>query len=106
MVIASKDYPENVKKGLLIEGIEDAIKLGLLTFHGGTVSKNEGCVLTVLALNSSLLEAVELAQKGAALIKFEGSFFRKYIGHRAVTKIEVEFFFIYFQYKFKKSLSI
>jgi len=98
VVVVSEGYPGSVKKGAVIEGIEDATKLGLIVFHNGTLKKdgklvtNGGRVLTVVAVSPSLSEAVSLAQQGAQLVKFEGAFYRKDIGRRTVAKLQLSCF--------------
>lgn len=64
---------------------------GLLVFHAGTRLDDEGRVLTsggrvlsVVGIGDTLLEARERSHAGARAIDFEGKFFRKDIGWRAL----------------------
>ena len=62
-------------------------------FHAGTkldangnVVTAGGRVLTVCALGDNLRQARDRAYAAAERIRFEGSFFRRDIGHRALRK--------------------
>lgn len=74
------------------KGLEEAENLGLTIFHAGTALKdgalvsNGGRVLVVMAMESDFETAASVAQKGAAMIKFEGAFYRKDIGFRVVSR--------------------
>uniref|UniRef100_A0A8C0LSW8 Trifunctional purine biosynthetic protein adenosine-3 n=1 Tax=Canis lupus dingo TaxID=286419 RepID=A0A8C0LSW8_CANLU len=90
VVMASKGYPGDYTKGVEITGFPEAQALGLEVFHAGTALKdgkvvtNGGRVLTVTAIQENLLLALEEAKKGLSAIKFEGAFYRKDIGYRAI----------------------
>jgi len=72
--------------------VDAAENLGLTVFHAGTTLKddtlvsNGGRVLAVMAMESDFETAASVAQKGAAMIKFEGAFYRKDIGFRVVSR--------------------
>ena len=72
--------------------MDAAENLGLTVFHAGTTLKddtlvsNGGRVLAVMAMESDFETAASVAQKGAAMIKFEGAFYRKDIGFRVVSR--------------------
>jgi phosphoribosylamine--glycine ligase len=93
VVVASQGYPDGpIPKGQLIEGIDDAVKNGLLVFHGGTELKENkfytsgGRVLTIVAVEDNLRTAADKALKGAALIKIEKAFYRKDIANKALNR--------------------
>ncbi|XP_051840878.1 trifunctional purine biosynthetic protein adenosine-3 [Antechinus flavipes] len=92
VVMASKGYPANYTKGVEITGIPEAKALGLEVFQAGTALKedktlvtNGGRVLTVTAIQKDLMSALEEANKGITVIKFEGAVYRKDIGYRAIS---------------------
>ena len=64
----------------------------MLVFHAGTAQKDGkivtsgGRVLAVVAVDTDLQAASERAQKGAADVRFEGSFYRSDIGHCALKR--------------------
>ena len=76
----------------LCAGIQAAESHGLLVFHAGTAQKDGkivtsgGRVLAVVAVDTDLQAASERAQKGAADVRFEGSFYRSDIGHCALKR--------------------
>jgi len=93
IVVATQGYPNGpIPKGQLIEGIDDAIKNGLLVFHGGTQLRENkfytsgGRILTVVAVQDNLAAAADKALTGASLIKIENSFYRKDIAHKALNR--------------------
>ncbi|MDI6800293.1 MAG: phosphoribosylamine--glycine ligase [Actinomycetota bacterium] len=91
VVLASKGYPGDYEKGLLIEGASEmSLKNGALLFHGGTALEsgrlvtNGGRVMNVTALGSDFADARRLAYEAIKEISFEGIFYRKDIALRAV----------------------
>nr|XP_012997296.1 trifunctional purine biosynthetic protein adenosine-3 [Cavia porcellus] len=94
VVMASKGYPGAYTKGMEITGFPEAQALGLEVFHAGTALKDGkvvtsgGRVLTVTAVRENLKLALEEAQKGLAVIKFEGAVYRKDIGFRAIAFLQ------------------
>ena len=91
VVLASQGYPKAYEKGKVITGIADAEALpGVTVFHAGTkvadgqVLTSGGRVLNVTALSDSFAAARDLAYQAAALIDFEGKFFRTDIGMKAI----------------------
>lgn len=99
IVLASGGYPDAYKKGLPISGIEDAEKvLGVVVFHAGTrYEENKGLrnpylitsggrVLGVSAVGGTLKEALDRAYKAADCIQFEGKYFRRDIGAKALAQ--------------------
>ena len=93
IVVASGGYPDEYKKGLPITGIEEAEKLpGVVVFHAGTTIdvRNQslvtagGRVLGVSAIGATLKEALDKAYQGVDKIQFEGKYFRRDIGAKAL----------------------
>jgi phosphoribosylamine--glycine ligase len=89
IVLASKGYPLDYKKGYKIEGLEG---LESKVFHMGTKMENGeyftngGRVLFVVAKGKTLAEAKEKALADTQKIKCENLFYRRDIGHRALNK--------------------
>lgn len=92
IVLASGGYPEKYEKGKIIKGIEEAEKQeGIIVFHAGTkyddngnLVTNGGRVLGVTAMGDTLEEALANAYKAVERISFDGMYFRKDIGKRAL----------------------
>ena len=83
------------KTGLPISGLEAAARIpGVEVFHSGTALRDGqmvtagGRVLGVTAAAESLQEALERAYEAMAEIQFEGMYYRRDIGHRALAKAE------------------
>src|SRR3989344_2867797 len=92
VIIASGGYPDEYKKGLPITGIEEAEKIpGVVVFHAGTRQANEqlvtdgGRVLSVSAVGKTLKEALDKAYEAVGKIHFEGIYFRRDIGAKALS---------------------
>lgn len=89
IVLASKGYPLDYKKGFEIEGLDN---LSSKVFHMGTKLENGkyytngGRVLFVVAKGRTLAEAKEKALADTQKIKCENLFYRRDIGHRALDK--------------------
>ncbi len=93
VVMASGGYPGKYDKGFEVTGLEKAGSINdVFVFHAGTRRKDGriltsgGRVLGVTALGNNIEKAVEKAYGAAGLIKFDGVFFRKDIGHKALAK--------------------
>ncbi|MGH8146440.1 MAG: phosphoribosylamine--glycine ligase [Rhodanobacteraceae bacterium] len=103
VVIAAQGYPANPKKGDTIHGLDagsadaagDASRTrparDVKIFHAGTKLGDDGevvtaggRVLTVCALGDDLSQARDRAYAAADRIHFDGAFFRRDIGHRAL----------------------
>lgn len=93
IVLASRGYPGEYEKGLVIEGIEDAeIMPGVKVYHAGTKRDGEdivtsgGRVLGVTATGDTLRDALDLSYEAAELIRFGGKkpIIRKDIGRKAL----------------------
>ncbi len=89
VVMASGGYPGEYEKGKPIKGLE-AMPDGAIVFHAGTERRGDTCytaggrVLNVTAMGDSLAGARDLAYEAVERISFEGAFFRRDIGHRAL----------------------
>ena len=91
VVIASGGYPGKYEKGKPITGIEAAEQDGrVCVFHAGTALKDGqlvtdgGRVLGVAALGSDYRDALDRCYEAVAKIHFEGMYFRRDIGWRAL----------------------
>jgi phosphoribosylamine--glycine ligase len=93
VVASSSGYPGSYKTGLPITGLDKAAKIpGVQVFHSGT-SQADGQMLTaggrvlgVTAVAPSLEEALALDYEALKLIYFDGMYYRRDIGHRALKK--------------------
>ena len=90
IVVVSGGYPGEYKKGFPITGIEEAEKFqGVVVFHASTMFDGElktsgGRVLGVSSIGSTLREALDLAYQAVDKINFEGMYFRRDIGAKAL----------------------
>lgn len=93
IVLAAADYPASGSKGERISGISDAEANGCKVFHAGTalvdghLVTQGGRVLCATATGSTLQEAKDKADTGAACIQWTGVRYRTDIGHRAITRL-------------------
>jgi len=94
VVAASQGYPGSYTTGQRITGLEDAAKIsGVEVFHAGTslldgqYLTNGGRVLAVTAASNTLEDALRLAYEGISKIHFDGMYYRRDIGHRALKKV-------------------
>ncbi|MBN2066961.1 MAG: phosphoribosylamine--glycine ligase [Candidatus Diapherotrites archaeon] len=93
VVMASGGYPGKYEKGKGIFGLGEAAKLpATVVFHAGTrqeaskVLSNGGRVLGVTALGDTIKESIANSYRAVDLIKFEGAYFRKDIGQKALNR--------------------
>ena len=90
VVVASKGYPEHYETGGVITGLD--VDRRSEVFHAGTrLSENGlevsgGRVLAVAALGESVLTAQQSVYQDLADITFEGMYFRRDIGYRAIAR--------------------
>ncbi|MGI6227098.1 MAG: phosphoribosylamine--glycine ligase [Peptococcales bacterium] len=90
VVMAAGGYPEEYKKGKIIDGLKD-VPENIHVFHAGTklektnIVTNSGRVLGVTALGKDIKEAIENAYQGVAYIHFEDAHYRKDIGAKALS---------------------
>lgn len=95
VVMASKGYPGSYKKGIPISGLKDVKRMkDVVVFHAGTDKKdkkivtNGGRVLGVTALGNSVKKAISRAYMAASRITWDGVYYRKDIGQKALKRIE------------------
>lgn len=93
VVASSQGYPGSYTTGQPITGLDEAAKIpGVEVFHAGTSQldgaylTNGGRVLAVTAAADSLENALGLAYQGMSKIHFDGMYYRRDIGHRALKK--------------------
>lgn len=98
VVMASKDYPNTVKTGEIITGLEQLEGLDdIKVFHAGSrlrnygsdineVQTNGGRVLCVTALGDDIKEAQAQAYSAVKKITWPACFYRSDIAHRALDK--------------------
>ena len=91
VVASSAGYPGSYKTGFAITGLDAASRIpGVEVFHSGSAVKDGqlvtagGRVLGVTAAAASLEEALGRAYEAMAEIHFEGMYYRRDIGHRAL----------------------
>jgi phosphoribosylamine--glycine ligase len=91
VVASSGGYPGSYKNGFPIAGLAAAAQVpGVQVFHAGTAQVGGqtvtagGRVLGVTAAADSLDEALARAYQALAEISFEGMYYRRDIGHRAL----------------------
>ncbi len=94
VVMASKGYPGDYKKGFKIHRIEDVNNMdGVLVFHSGTshddghIVANGGRVLGVTARGRSVPDAINLVYKAVNHIDNDSLYFRSDIGKKALKYI-------------------
>jgi phosphoribosylamine--glycine ligase len=92
VVLAAAGYPDQVKKGDVIEGLERAGRLPGKIFHAGTrleagkVLTNGGRVLCAVGLGAGVGEAQRAAYALAEAVDWPGVQYRRDIGYRAVQR--------------------
>ena len=93
VIASSAGYPGGYKTGLPISGLSSAALVpGVEVFHSGTaqagdeIVTNGGRVLGVTARGDSLQQALSRAYEAMGQIQFEGIYYRRDIGHRALKK--------------------
>ena len=92
VVLAAGGYPDSVRKGDEIHGLDDASTLPGKVFHAGTalddgkVITNGGRVLCAVGLGSTVSEAQRAAYALCDRIRWEGVQYRRDIGYRAVQR--------------------
>jgi len=93
IVLAAAGYPGDYPKGDVISGLEAAAEIAASkVFHAGTSEKDGrivtagGRVLCATALGNSVTEARQRAYEVAKIIHWNGVFFRRDIGYRAIAR--------------------
>jgi phosphoribosylamine---glycine ligase len=91
VALTSAGYPGNYLKGQKISGLKAAAGLkNVLVFHAGTTKKdrqvlaNGGRVLNITGIGENLAQAIANAYLGVSKIHFEGIYFRRDIGQKAL----------------------
>ena len=90
VVMAAAGYPESLRRGDNIEGLERAARLPGKIFHAGTrlesgkVLTNGGRVLCAVGLGAGVAAAQRAAYALADSVHWPGVHYRRDIGHRAV----------------------
>jgi phosphoribosylamine---glycine ligase len=94
VVASSSGYPGSYRTGFAIEGLDAAARVpGVQIFHSGTslaegrVVSAGGRVLGATAAAPSLEAALKRAYEALAEIHFDGIYFRRDIGHRALSRL-------------------
>ncbi|MBD2797371.1 phosphoribosylamine--glycine ligase [Xenorhabdus sp. 18] len=99
VVLAAGGYPANYAKGDVISGLmqkpdADESDIEEKVFHAGTTFEGEnvitagGRVLCVTALGCDIADAQKKAYQRAGQISWEGCFYRKDIGYRAIARLK------------------
>ncbi|MED5493594.1 MAG: phosphoribosylamine--glycine ligase [Pseudomonadota bacterium] len=92
VVLAAGGYPADYAKGDVIQGLDAAVSDNGKVFHAGTalkdgqVTTSGGRVLCATALGNSVREAQQGAYRLAEQISWNGCFYRKDIGYRAIAR--------------------
>ena len=92
VVMAAGGYPGAYGKGKAISGLDAADGEDRKVFHAGTaldgdvVRTSGGRVLCVVGLGDSVSDAAAAAYASVAKIGWDGAFFRRDIGHRAIAR--------------------
>jgi len=92
IVMAAAGYPARPRGGDVIEGLDTPLPRETQVFHSGSVARGSavltagGRVLTVCALGDSVADAAARAYGVARGIRFEGGFYRRDIGYRAIAR--------------------
>jgi phosphoribosylamine---glycine ligase len=92
VVMAAAGYPDEVRKGDPIEGLERAAQRPGKVFHAGTKSvsgrpvTNGGRVLCAVGLGASVKAAQAQAYELVETISWPGVQFRRDVGYRAITR--------------------
>jgi phosphoribosylamine---glycine ligase len=90
IVMAAGGYPDQYRKGDVIEGLERAAQLPGKVFHAGTrlvdgkVVTNGGRVLCAVGLGDSVRAARDEGYRLAEAIRWPGVHYRRDIGYRAI----------------------
>ncbi len=92
VVLASDGYPASASMGDVINGLNSPFAENVKVFHAGTKKENEdivtagGRVLCVTGLGESVKQAQKATYDAIRNINWEGMFYRKDIGYRAVER--------------------
>ncbi|MFL2546312.1 MAG: phosphoribosylamine--glycine ligase [Candidatus Rariloculaceae bacterium] len=95
VVSASDGYPGSYEKGAVIHGLDAELGDDVIVFHAGTRLENGdvvtsgGRVLCTVALGDTVSSASDLAYEALEKVGWEGAFFRRDIGYRAIAREQV-----------------
>jgi len=91
--MVSGGYPGSYEKGKVISGLDKTGKMDkIMVFHAGTAEKDGrvvtsgGRVLGITALGDTIKDAIDRAYEAIKEISFDGVYYRKDIGHRALKR--------------------
>ena len=92
IVLASKGYPDSYEKGKEISVVEPKLKEldNVMLFHagtsfdGGVLKTAGGRVLSVTAQAPTLKESIDLAYSAVGYVDFDGAYYRRDIGAKAL----------------------
>lgn len=90
VVLAAAGYPGEVRKGDVIQGLDTDPGSDVKVFHAGTEMKSGrvitagGRVLCVTALGNDIREAQQTVYKAIEAIHWDGMYYRRDIGFRAI----------------------
>jgi phosphoribosylamine--glycine ligase len=90
--MAAAGYPDDVRKGDPIDGLDRAAKLPGKVFHAGTKSHSGkvvthgGRVLCAVGLGSTVKAAQAQAYGLVAALSWPGAQFRRDVGYRAIAR--------------------
>ncbi len=91
IILSSAGYPGSYPSGLPITGIAEAESVpGVKVYHSGTAAQDSelvtagGRVLGVTAVGGTLEDALHQAYEAIEKIHFDGMYYRRDIGHRAL----------------------
>jgi phosphoribosylamine--glycine ligase len=96
VVSASDGYPGSYEKGAVIHGLDAELGDDVKVFHAGTRMQNGdvvtsgGRVLCTVALGDTVSSARDLAYAALEHVGWEGAFFRRDIGYRAVAREQAQ----------------
>jgi phosphoribosylamine--glycine ligase len=94
VVMASRGYPDSYDKGEPIHGLDAAVGGDAKIFHAGTrlddgtVVTDGGRVLCVVGAGKSVRAARDAAYGAVRKVSWNGAFYRKDIGYRAIAREE------------------
>jgi len=92
VVMAAGGYPASYAKGSVISGLDTADSNTQKVFHAGTamaddnVTTSGGRVLCVVGMGETVAEAAQDAYAAVAKVHWDGVYFRRDIGHRAIAR--------------------
>ena len=92
VVTASAGYPASASKGDVINGLDSYFPEDVKVFHAGTKNTDNqivtagGRVLCVVGLGDNVTQAQQQAYTALNSISYDGMFYRKDIGYRAVQR--------------------